>query len=458
MTTTLYLLIWVAVALSLGHHADHILRGDTGWPFSGEVNTFSYSLVIYPIILTGLALSLFGLVGPRFWAFISLGGAAFVAAVHLGPVSSDAITEIPGRYSDPLAGALAVVVLVALVAVLVGTFGYETRLAARSRRNAAMRAEQAAGPARQRAPAAGPEPEAGGVRRAGLRDLLGALATVDAQRTVIDFGSAVPLYVAGLVGPALAASSVTAATEGRSGLRDLLARTVRWRVGRRWYAIAVGVPLALGVLAVLITVAFGAPWPDLAGFGVIAGLPATSAVVIVRYAVVVNGLGEEIGWRGFALPALQRSLSPLTAVVVLSLVWAGWHLPLLPLLTSFRVISGPALLPLFWFGMFTLTVVLAWIYNRSGGSILMAALFHGLYNVIAGTAAALGGLNTIFTVFLMVWATALVVLDVRARRAGRADSPLRPVDPASLSSRPSAGPAGIGPTRRGSSRACAGSR
>ena len=115
---------------------------------------------------------------------------------------------------------------------------------------------------------------------------------------------------------------------------------------------------------------------------------------------------------------------------MLSLVWAGWHLPVLPLLTGFRVISGPALLPLFWFGMFTLTVVLAWIYNRSGGSILMAALFHGLYNVIAGTAAALGGLNTIFTVFLMVWAAALVVLEVLVRRAGRADSPLRPVDPA----------------------------
>ena len=139
MTTTLYLLIWVAVALSLAHHADHILRGDTGWPFSDQVNTFSYSLVIYPIILTGLVLSLFGLVGPRFWAFISLGGAAFVAAVHLGPVSTDAITAIPGQYPSPIAGALAVLVLVALVAVLVGTFGYEARLASKSRRRNAER-------------------------------------------------------------------------------------------------------------------------------------------------------------------------------------------------------------------------------------------------------------------------------------------------------------------------------
>jgi membrane protease YdiL (CAAX protease family) len=179
----------------------------------------------------------------------------------------------------------------------------------------------------------------------------------------------------------------------------------------------------------VITVGFGAAWPDLAGFGVIAGLPATTVAVIVLYAVLVNGLGEEIGWRGYALPALQRDRSPLAAVAALSLVWAGWHLPLLPLLTSFRVISGPALLLLFWLGIFTLSVVLAWIYNRSGGSILMAALFHGLYNVIAGSAAALDGLNTIFTVFLMVWAAALVVLDVRARRAGRADSPLRPVVP-----------------------------
>jgi membrane protease YdiL (CAAX protease family) len=177
--------------------------------------------------------------------------------------------------------------------------------------------------------------------------------------------------------------------------------------------------LGLWLLATVVTVATGGSAPSLEEMGMIPGLPATSILVVWLYAVVVNGLGEETGWRGFLQPLLQRSFRPLTAVLLVSLIWAAWQLPSIWVLTSFEVISGPAVLPVLWFGLAALSVVLAWVYNRSGASVLIAALWHGTYNLAAGTAAAQQGVNVVFTVFVFVWAGIIVWLQLRDQRAGR---------------------------------------
>jgi hypothetical protein len=135
MTPTLYWLIGAATGLSLVHHVDHVLRDATGWPLTGEVNPFTYSLFVYPVIAVGLTLSLRGRVGPRFWSFLSAGGALFVGAVHIGPVAGDSVAEILEQYASPLGGAVAVGLLAAFVALLGGTFLYEIRLASRARRS-----------------------------------------------------------------------------------------------------------------------------------------------------------------------------------------------------------------------------------------------------------------------------------------------------------------------------------
>jgi hypothetical protein len=84
----LYRLTWLALALSLGHHLDHLLRGNAvGWPVTSQVNAFTVSLVVYPIIATGLVLYHAGRVGPGFWALVSGGGAAFVAEAEAAPRS-----------------------------------------------------------------------------------------------------------------------------------------------------------------------------------------------------------------------------------------------------------------------------------------------------------------------------------------------------------------------------------
>ena len=131
MTRTGYRLVVAAVVLCFAHHIDHALRGSqaTGWPLSGSVNAFTYSLAIYPIIVTMAVLSWRGRCGPRSWVLLSAGGALFVLAVHLGPAAGDAVADIPDGYTSPVAGIVAVVVLVAFIAVLVCTAAYEARLA-----------------------------------------------------------------------------------------------------------------------------------------------------------------------------------------------------------------------------------------------------------------------------------------------------------------------------------------
>lgn len=403
MTPTSYRLIAAAVALSLAHHLDHVLRGATGWPLAGEVNPFTYSLFIYPAIAIGLVLSLRGRVGPRFWSMLSGGGALFVGAVHLGPVAGDAVAAIPGAYGSPLAGGIAVAGLAALVVALVTAFVHETRLARR-------------------------RDGSGGIRDTVNRHPLAAFLVLAyafswswwvplaLSGAVVEPAAFAPRYLPGLVGPLVAAVAVTAITGGRAGLRDLLARMLRWRVGLRWYAVAVLAPLGLFAL----TLAATTTMPDLADLGRYPALPATSPLLAWLFAVVVNGLGEEAGWRGFALPHLQRRHGRLASIALLTGAWAGWHAPVVGVLAGFRDrgLSSPALLPAFVLGLACLTVVLAWIYNGSGGSVLLAAMFHGTYNLVAATSAAEGAVGTVVTIAIMLGATALVVLQARRDREG----------------------------------------
>jgi hypothetical protein len=125
----LYRLTWLALAMSLGHHLDHLVRGNAvGWPLTGQVNAFTFSLGVYPVIATGLVLYRAGRVGPGFWALVSGGGVAFVSAVHFGPWAVEPPRDGPDPYDPPVLGWLAFAWLVAFVAVLAITCVYETRL------------------------------------------------------------------------------------------------------------------------------------------------------------------------------------------------------------------------------------------------------------------------------------------------------------------------------------------
>jgi hypothetical protein len=127
--TILYRLTWLAAALSLGHHLDHVIRGNAvGWPLDDEVNAFTMSLLVYPIIATGLLLYRAGRVGPGFWALVSGGGAVFVSLVHFGPGAVEPPELILDHYDLPVLGWLAFGWLTVFVAVLAITSVYEARM------------------------------------------------------------------------------------------------------------------------------------------------------------------------------------------------------------------------------------------------------------------------------------------------------------------------------------------
>jgi hypothetical protein len=132
----LYLLTYLALFMALGHHVDHVIRGNNvGWPVSDEINAFTFSLAIYPIIFLGLYLYRTKRVGPGFWVFLSAGGALFLSFIHFAPGAIEPPGEIIDVYDSRAVGLLAFVWLLLLIAVLIATSVYEASFWLRRRRH-----------------------------------------------------------------------------------------------------------------------------------------------------------------------------------------------------------------------------------------------------------------------------------------------------------------------------------
>jgi membrane protease YdiL (CAAX protease family) len=186
------------------------------------------------------------------------------------------------------------------------------------------------------------------------------------------------LTVIGTFGPLTAAVILTAQESGRAGLRSLFSRVVRWRVAPIWYAVAILGPLVLTLGAMVVEVAFLGGQPPSLGL-LIGDLPSTLLTILVNavYMLIFVTLGEEVGWRGYALPALQARYSALLASLILGVVWALWHLPVF-----FNPGTSYINLPFFVFLPFIvlMTVLITWVFNSTGGSVLMAMFFHAVLN------------------------------------------------------------------------------
>src|SRR6476469_9444677 len=172
------------------------------------------------------------------------------------------------------------------------------------------------------------------------------------------------------LGPFIAALIVTGLADGRSGMRTLLGRIVRARIGWSSYAIVFGLPILLCAIAVAVMIAFGQriALPTAAAFR---ELPERFVFIFLFI-----GLGEEPGWRGFALPRLQQTHSPLIASLILAPIWALWHLPLMG--NEF----APAIIPAFLISLLGGTLIQTWLFNRSKGSVFGQMLFHATVNTV----------------------------------------------------------------------------
>jgi membrane protease YdiL (CAAX protease family) len=237
-----------------------------------------------------------------------------------------------------------------------------------------------------------------------------------AAQQVVRRGVGWPTHLPALLGPAVAAVVVTGWTMGQPGVRDLGARMARWLVPLRWWLAAVSPVVFLG-LGLAAMAAAGQALPDLANFGRFSGTPAIGLAGVLLL-IFVGALGEETGWRGYALPQLQHRFSPLASSLILAGLWFGWHLPQFWVIATYRDFTPVQYVGMF-LGLACGAVVLTLLYNRSGGSILLVAVWHALYNVVSATQAATGLLAAVVTTLIMIQGIALIALELRARRRGQ---------------------------------------
>lgn len=181
------------------------------------------------------------------------------------------------------------------------------------------------------------------------------------------------LFILGGFGPSLAAFTVIGITGGRSELRAWLTRCLQWRGNGGWMTLAFLSPLAALTLAAAIHMALGGSLPASPAMGHIVLLIANFGLVFF----VGGPLGEELGWRGYALPAMQERLGWRATSLVLGAIWGVWHLPLFLIAGSSQ--NQGSLLAFFVLIVAT-SVFYTWLFNRSAGSVVPALMLHTASN------------------------------------------------------------------------------
>ncbi|HEY6688511.1 MAG TPA: type II CAAX endopeptidase family protein [Propionibacteriaceae bacterium] len=226
--------------------------------------------------------------------------------------------------------------------------------------------------------------------------------------------------------PSAVAIVLTLVGFGWGATRKLLSRLLIWRISWRWYLVLLA-PTALVVGTItLIAVTRGGPTAALA-------VPLLSAIITIAFMTFPgSALGEEMGWRGFALPRLQFRRTALTASLVVGSLHGLWHLPLW---LRGNVDHPLSLYPAFLIQTLALSVIYTWLYNSSKGSLLLVVLFHTSTNApLTLVLLPLGIENWVLPFWLMTAftvAAALVVIAVFGpSRLSRLPKQTQPATPA----------------------------
>jgi len=201
-----------------------------------------------------------------------------------------------------------------------------------------------------------------------------------------------PLFFLAVYSPAIAAFIVVIYYAGSGGLRRYLARLLLWRCSRAWYAfLIIGIPLLFYGGSAMKGNLFTEPFP-------FSSFRALGAAMLV---MAIKGPVEEFGWRGLALPLLQRKLAPIWAGLVLGVIWGLWHFP--AFLLSGTPQSAWSFTP-FFVGSVAVSVIVTQLFNASRGSILLSALFHyQLINPLWPDAQPYDTLFFVAAALLVVW-------------------------------------------------------
>jgi membrane protease YdiL (CAAX protease family) len=189
--------------------------------------------------------------------------------------------------------------------------------------------------------------------------------------------------------------------DGRAGLHDLWHRVIRWRVPPLFWVL-VAATLSLVLLGVIVPLLTGRDIPSLDTFGRYTGIASIGPLGVGGVALIVNGLGEETGWRGFAADRLLRTHSLTWTALVVALIWGGWHLPFFWMVAGFR---GMGPLAVGWaVGLAAGSVVLTWLYREGRRSVLLVAAWHTAFNLTSATEATGAVVGTVTSLLVIGWA------------------------------------------------------
>jgi len=219
------------------------------------------------------------------------------------------------------------------------------------------------------------------------------------------------------VGPFVAALMISAITGGKNGMWALLRRFTIWKVGWGWYFVALFLQPALNMTAIYLNVWLGAPVPTIADFGPWSSLLGAFAIRLVN--PFDGPLKEELGWRGFAQPRLQQRYSPLMANLILGLLVTLWHLRLIPS-GDYAWIYIPATM--------AVTVIYGWVYNATGGSVLLTLIMHATEPLISANFTGIYETQYVLIRVLVYAVTAVIIILSAGRNLGRRQTTLLPAD------------------------------
>jgi uncharacterized protein len=186
-------------------------------------------------------------------------------------------------------------------------------------------------------------------------------------------GAARILFFLGGFGPSIAAVVVVGATSGREGLYAWLASCLQWRGRRAWMTLAFFAPLGVLIVAAAVHIVLGGVLPPSLAMGHTGMLIANFFLVFL----VGGPLGEEFGWRGYALPAMQEGLGWRSTSLALGGIWGIWHLPLFFIAGSAQ---NQGSIAAFFILIVATSVFYTWLFQRSNGSVLPALLLHTASN------------------------------------------------------------------------------
>ena len=223
-----------------------------------------------------------------------------------------------------------------------------------------------------------------------------------------------PLFILAVYAPAIAALTLVLRYAGLSGVKGYLSRLLLWRCSIGWVAFLILAIPAIYYAGALIK---GTAMVGLSSF------PSLGAMLSAMAFMLVLGPIEEFGWRGLALPLLQRLMAPIWAGLLLGMIWGAWHLPAFFL--SGTPQSAWGITP-FIIGSIAVSVILTPLFNASGGSILLAALFHfQLNNPLWPDAQPYDTIFFVLTAALVVWVNHDTMFD---RGAGSTRVTVTPVE------------------------------